>query len=120
MAQPLGSPVSAVPVYASLMNLAIRDGVAHTSTIQRTAGINNKMFLIRNTLDQSITVVASGAMDAAMAGAKQLASNVLGIGSVAETWRVDELTQPWPYVQYTITAGGVPTVGSVTVEFAAQ
>ena len=120
MTKPIGNPVSAVPIYASLMSLAIRDGVAHTSTIQQTAGINNKMFLIRNTLDQTITVVASGAMDSAMAGAKQLASNVLGVGSVAETWRVDECTQAWPYIQYTITAGGVPTVGSVTVEFAGQ
>jgi hypothetical protein len=121
MTKPRGDPVEMVSEGpTSLMNASIRDAVPLNSTVQRTQGFMSKMFLIRNTLDQTITVVAYGAEDAAMTIPYQLASNVLGVGSVAATWRVDEMTQPWPYVRYTVTAGGIPTVGAVTIKFFAQ
>ena len=97
----------------NLMDLSIRDGVAHISSIQKTGGLYIGMFTINNTLDQAVTILVEASRDAAFTIPIQRATYVLGIA----TKKVDTLSDPWRWVRYTITAAGVPTVGKITIDF---
>ena len=103
---------------ANLLNLAIADLAPHVSSTAKTGGLYKRMFTLRSTLNQAITILAEGAREPTFAVPFTLDTYLIAIGSVTAQIKVDTLTNPWRYVRYTATAPGpAPGAGTLTIDF---